>query len=154
MGCPPLSLSTLIPSSMFSLSLASLTIVLLACSTVGVQPKADQTRMQPRACDGQLIGPNSTAGQYGMRLSQDWAMVSTEPSGLGGCFFKVDSSVGKAIFANCTVGHRCLVVGAVQKVRGFFGNVPGGGPAADILSDLFTTLDITTIEEETKRSCR
>jgi hypothetical protein len=148
-----LSPLSLIPSSIFSLSIASLTIV-LSCSSVGAQPKADQTRMQPRACDGQLIGPGSTAGEYGMRLTSDWAIISTDRSGLGGCFFKVDSSVGKAIFANCAVGHRCLVVGAIEKVRGFFGNVPGGGPAADVLNDLFTTLDITTIEEEAKRSCR
>jgi hypothetical protein len=153
MECSSLSLSALTPSSMFSLSLASLATVLLACSTVGAQPKADQTRMQPRACDGQLIGPNSTAGDFGMRLSPDWAMINTDSSGLDGCFFKVNSSVAKAIFANCTVGHRCLAVGAVQKVRGFFGNAPLN-PAADVLNDLFTSLDITTIEEEAKKSCR
>ena len=113
----------------------------------------DQTRMQPRTCDGQLIGPGSTAGEYGMRLGSDWAIINTDRSGLGGCFFKVDSSVGKAIFGNCTVGHRCLVVGAIQKVRGFIENLPGG-PAVDVLNDLFTTLDITTIEEEAKRSSR
>src|SRR5262249_19935050 len=60
--------------------------------------EADQTRMQPRTCDGELIGPNSTAGEWGMRLSSDWAVVGADRSGLGGCFFKVDSLVGKAIF--------------------------------------------------------
>jgi len=113
----------------------------------------DQTHMQPRTCDGQLIGPGGTAGDYGMRLTSDWATINTDRSGLDGCFFKVDSAVGKAIFANCTVGHRCLVVGAIQRVRGFFGNAPGG-PAAHVLNDLFTALDITKIEDEAKRSSR
>jgi hypothetical protein len=60
--------------------------------------------------------------------------------------------VGKAILTSCVVGHRCLVVGSVQGVRGAIGNNPGG-PAVNVLTQVITAVDITTIEEQAIKSC-
>jgi hypothetical protein len=106
-----------------------------------------------KACDGQLVGPNSTVGNFGMQLGSDWAIINPDPSGLGGCFFRVGTSVGRTILANCVVGHRCLVAGGVQGVRGAIGNNLGG-PAVDVLTQIITAVDITIIEEQAIKSCR
>jgi hypothetical protein len=67
--------------------------------------------------------------------------------------FPSRTSVGKAILTNCVLGHRRLVVGSVQGVRGAIGNNPGG-PAVDVLTQVITAVDITTIEEQAIKSCR
>ena len=103
----------------------------------------------PKSCDGELVGPNGTVGSWGMRLGPEWAVINLDSTGYEGCFFQVNGQVGKAILENCTVGHRCLVAGAVKYVRGAIGNAPGG-PAVSVLTQVITAVDITTIEEKAK----
>ncbi len=97
-----------------------------------------------------LVGPNSTVGNFGMQLGSNLAIINPDSSGLDGCFVQVTSSIGKVIFANCVVGHRCLVVGGVQRVWGMIEN--GFGPV-DVLTQVITALDITAIEEQAIKSC-
>jgi hypothetical protein len=141
-------------SPSMALLLGCFALVLPPCSNGHASPKVDPNIRQ-KACDGQLVGPNSTVGNFGMQLGSDWAIITPQgdTSGLEGCFFRVDTSVGKTILTNCVVGHRCLAVGGVQGVRGAIGNIPGG-PAVDVLTQVITAVDITTIEEQAMKSCR
>ena len=141
-------------SPSISLLLGCFALVLPSYSSGHASPKIEPTARQ-KPCDGQLVGPNSTVGNFGMQLGSDWAIITPQgdTSGLEGCFFRVVTSVGKAILTNCVIGHRCLVVGSVQGVRGAIGNNPGG-PAVDVLTQVITAVDITTIEEQAIKSCR
>jgi hypothetical protein len=102
-------------SPSMALLLGCFALVLPPCSNGHASPKVDPNIRQ-KACDGQLVGPNSTVGNFGMQLGSDWAIITPQgdTSGLEGCFFRVDTSVGKTILTNCVVGHRCLAVGGVQ----------------------------------------
>jgi hypothetical protein len=95
---------------------------------------AQNELFRPRECVGQLIGPNGSVGNYGLTLGADWGVISpdNDRSGLEGCFFRVNTTVGKKILGNCTVGQRCVVAGDVQSVRDLIGNSPGN-PPVDLL---------------------
>jgi hypothetical protein len=126
---------------------------LMACSVGRAKPKGGQ-HIRYKACDGQLGGPNSTVGKSDMRVGPGTAIiVPPNSSGLDACFFYVGTPIGKGILKICSVGHRCVVAGEVQSVRGLIVNNPGG-PAVDVLTDVIATVDITTIETEAIKGCK
>lgn len=107
-----------------------------------------------RECVGQLVGPNSVVGSFGLALGSEMGIIhpSDDASGQEGCFFRVNTAVGRKISERCVVGHQCVVAGGVQRIRGAIGNNPGA-PAVDVLSQVITVVDITEIERRAVQEC-
>jgi hypothetical protein len=108
----------------------SLTILCIPAIVLTVNQAAARdvlTTARPRDCVGQLLGPNSSVGNFGLTIGVEIAAIipDDDRSGPGGCFFAVNTPAGRSIYAHCIVGQRCVVAGRVQSIRGAIDNNPG-----------------------------